>query len=238
VFGDNFDNFFREIAPNELSAAVVEGTNIRYGYSLTRETGSWFLTFDQALKGKLLNNPDSPVTFDRMLPPYVDDPQVTTSPHTLLSHSDSSTGLFAFHGGELSMETGSPVWTRLQVDLANPFNMLQLTLTFQSALGAEGLLSIYINDQYVGVVDERSAGQTIHTYAYSFDQTYGQGVHEFALRLDPYTPVPSRLLVSSIRFGLALTEVPEPSTALQLAGTFALLLVILRTRLSVAPNLH
>ncbi len=126
----------------------------------------------------------------------------------------SPTGTVECGLGWIQMTTGSPVWVVAEIPIDQPVNLLSVDLEFTSLPGAEGLLAIYWDDQVIGLFDERLVDPGRQTYILDLPETVWEDDHYLELRLDPYTDVPSRVLVDNIRLGYweVVEAVPEPPT--------------------------
>lgn len=134
----------------------------------------------------------------------------------------SDTGVVNFTSDGLTMQTGSPVWTSLVVDIVEDSNAMNFDFEFLSGVGAEGLLQVYIDGVLVGTIDERFVeGEGSSTVF--FDELLAGETAEVSFRLDSYTEVDSLIDLSNISFGYSELAVPEPSSIFLLATGIGLL---------------
>jgi hypothetical protein len=127
----------------------------------------------------------------------------------------STTGLSTIAGTALNMRTGSPVWSTSVVDFDGPQNLLFFDADFISQAGAEGVLSVFLDGELLGTIDERYALDSMSEYQMFLPGTMGSGVYELSFRLDPYTEVDSEIAIDNVRFGYA--AIPEPASLVLLA---------------------
>lgn len=132
-----------------------------FGFPLSQEDGA-FLTSDRAFfpqgndPAEILGTPDpicaqlSSVTTPAYIGPKYDFGATTTV--------SSPTGVFQWSPGSLQLGTGSPVWVASVATLTNPVNFISFDAQFTSAVGSEGLLSVYWDTNMVGLVDVLHGG--------------------------------------------------------------------------------
>jgi hypothetical protein len=106
-------------------------------------------------------------------------------------HVTSDTGTLGFNDDGLTMTTGSPVWITSLVETDDTVNLVGFDLDFTSELGAEGLLSIYWQDELVATIDERMADDGMNSYIFLLPDEFEAGFYSLAFRLDPYTEMES-----------------------------------------------
>jgi hypothetical protein len=129
----------------------------------------------------------------------------------------STTGTTAVAGTVVTMKAGSPTWLSTLVPAAQPVNILTLHANFTDA-GAEGLLAVYWDEQYLGQVDERFALPGNQEYSFVLPATVQPGTYSLAFRLDPYSAAQSDIVIDGVTMGYS-SAVPEPGTAALLAAS-------------------
>ncbi len=112
----------------------------------------------------------------------------------------SSTGATNTNNGALEMQTGSPAWISQLVQLDASAQWLMFDLDFTSEAGAEGVLSVFLDGELLGTVDERFAADGLDTYQIDLNGLLAAGAHELAFRLDPFTEVSSTVLIDNVSF--------------------------------------
>lgn len=153
-----------------------------------------------------------------------------------LANVTSSTGTVAITGTDFSLTTGSPVWMSSLVVVAEPVNTLTFDAEFLSS-GAEGLLAVYWDDQYVGQVDERYVLDGSQQYSFFLPDTFDPDAYSLAFRLDSYTDAQSNVVIGNVATGY--TAVPEPSTFVLLSvGAISLLAYAWRRRKWAAQGIE
>jgi hypothetical protein len=130
--------------------------------------------------------------------------------YSQVSSITSDTGSIFPDGTHLSLTTGSPVWIVSEINVNEPTNLLAFDAAFTSDSGAEGLFSVYWNNQLVAMIDERTATPELETYIFYLSSIYQPGSYSLALRLDSYTDVASSIEIDHVVTGFA--AVPEPSS--------------------------
>jgi len=127
----------------------------------------------------------------------------------------SPTGTIDSSSGQVTLGTGSPVWINLELTTDDVTNFLEFDFEFTE--DADGLLSVYLDDELLGLFYERFAldGQQ-NSGKLFFEDDFEAGFHVLAFRVDPLTDSTSFVTLSGIEAGY-LTVVPEPSTLILLA---------------------
>ena len=141
--------------------------------------------------------------------------------NTLVATQVSDTGSIEMAGTSLTLTTGSPVWFATLLDLDEAVNFVNFEAEFLSAVGAEGLLSVYWDGELIGTVDERfPLDELFDVYSMGLGGDFAPGAYTLSFRLDPFTDVQSSVLIHNVSTGL----VPEPGSAavLGIAGLFVL----------------
>jgi hypothetical protein len=119
------------------------------------------------------------------LPPTILDPTRTT----ILNNAEY-----------WSFLTGSPVWSKMDIDVKQPINALTFDYEFLSAAGAEGYVSVFVDNSAVGFIDERLEESGVHTSDRLYIGELAAGKHTLAVRVDPYTAVQSSVRLSNLKF--------------------------------------
>jgi len=100
-------------------------------------------------------------------------------------------------------------WINVQVVTTQPVNFVKYQATFSSAPGAEGLLTVYLNIEQIGTLDERFAMAGVNGRTPMLAADLAPGTHILSFRLDQFGGVPSTVSVSSVATGWA-GFVPPP----------------------------
>jgi pimeloyl-ACP methyl ester carboxylesterase len=97
-------------------------------------------------------------------------------------------------------QTGSPVWSKMDLDVKEPVNVLTFDYEFLSAVGAEGYVSVFVDDNVVGHIDE---SKVVSSGLHASDRMYigelAPGTHTLVVRVDPYTAVQSTVKLSNLK---------------------------------------
>ena len=194
------------------------------GFSRSKEGGGW------AQRGSYLQGED-PVVLGGGTPLPEETGSVRQDDVVQVENSTyftSDTGTVNLTGTTVDMTTGSPVWISMLLDVEEAVNFVTFDADFTSDAGAEGLLALYWDETFFGLIDERYASDDLENYLFMLPGTFDAGTYSFVLRLDSYTDIDSGLFVDNIRTGLA---VPEPSAFIMLGmGTVGLLVYAWRRR--------
>ncbi|MBN2023265.1 MAG: hypothetical protein JW809_10790 [Pirellulales bacterium] len=231
VFKDtNGDSFAvaRHIWPFEWYASgdSIAGKYDGYGFHLSREAGGWG-EIDALVPGNdpvvldHTNVPMDPGYLCRWSAPLVFD-DIAGTPSIAMTPS------VELNGTAITLPTASPAWLATVVETEQPVNILSFTLDFTSQAGAEGLLSVYWDDELVGSIDERFVLAGIQEYVFGLPETFSPGVYLLGFRLDPFTATQSVAEIDEVTMGFAV--VPEPNV-LTLCGVATMTMVMLGNRL-------
>jgi hypothetical protein len=112
----------------------------------------------------------------------------------------------AFVGGGFTAtaEAGQdPAWITFEVQTAAAVNFISFDADFASAVGAQGLLTVYADGTEIGVLDEVFAPAGAATYRMGTGGGLDSGAHLFAFRLDELAGIQSSLDVSGVATGSA-----------------------------------
>ena len=117
-----------------------------------------------------------------------------------VSVAQSSTGAVitsnTTQGLHLTLTTGSPVWVSLGSNVTQGFNTLQFDYSF--AAPAEGLLSVFLDDQVVFKADQRDAMAGVNPSGRISVGNVSPGQHTLSFRLDHFTSAQSSVEISNI----------------------------------------
>ena len=111
-----------------------------------------------------------------------------------------------------NFQAGFPVWSKMDLDIKEPVNALTFDYKFLSAAGAEGYLTVFVDNNVVGSIDERhleSAGAQAGKRMYIGE--LGPGLHALAVRVDPYTTIQSSVQLSNLKLVYVKREKVFPS---------------------------
>jgi len=99
-----------------------------------------------------------------------------------------------------TFRTGSPVWSRMDIDGKQPVNALTFDYEFLSGAGAEGYVSVFVDDDVVGYIDERLEDSSgVHVSDRLYIGELEADKHALAVRVDPYTAVQSSVTLSNLK---------------------------------------
>jgi hypothetical protein len=132
------------------------------------------------------------------------------------SNFTSSTGTVDVSADSFSMATGSPVSFSSLVAVSLPVNMLLFNADFVDN-GAEGLLSVFWDNEYLGQIDQRYVLDGSQEYSLLFSEDYDPGTYSLTFCLAPYTDIQSTVVISNVVTGY-FGAVPEASTVVLLVG--------------------
>jgi hypothetical protein len=122
-------------------------------------------------------------------------------PAIIVNASTSVTGTANLIGTTiLKLINGSSVWITVPFDLADNVNFISFDYTFQQT--AEGLLSVFFDDQLVYRADQRldETGTVYHSGDVPIGDTTG-GKHSLSFRLDAYNSTKSEIDISNVQLG-------------------------------------
>jgi formylglycine-generating enzyme required for sulfatase activity len=169
-----------------------------FGFPLSKEGGGWSTGIPNYTTGntnaRVLGTPDPTCTTEVLLeaPSYADTLVDPTQWPTI----ESTTGTIQKYFDSLKLLSGSPAWVATVVTSTNPINTVSFNARFSSTNGAQGLLSVYWDDQIIGSIDERIVSSNRFTFA--FPNAIPNSSHILGFRLDPYTNIQSIVTVTNI----------------------------------------
>lgn len=114
----------------------------------------------------------------------------------------SPTGAIWLHTGKngVDMETGSPVWVRMKITTSTITDVIKFD--YQFLLGAEGLLSVFFDDQLVYQADERiDSAEEESALDIPLPEQAAPGEYHLTFRLDSYNGTTSKISIKNIGFG-------------------------------------
>jgi hypothetical protein len=100
-----------------------------------------------------------------------------------------------------SATTVSPSWINLQLETASPSDHVAFTVDFTGTAGAEGLLTLYVNNEDCGAVDERLRGVVSRSFVLPTPSVLQAGSHLISFRFDPFNDVGSSVTISNLATG-------------------------------------
>ena len=108
-------------------------------------------------------------------------------------------------------QTGSPVWSKMDLDIKEPVNALTFDYEFLSAAGAEGYVTVFVDDNVVGHIDEsKVVSSGIHASDRMYIGELAPGAHTLVVRVDPYTDVQSSVKLSNLKLVYVNKEAKFP----------------------------
>jgi hypothetical protein len=112
----------------------------------------------------------------------------------------STTGILDYSKLNLmGLSTDSPAWISINADVTEPMDTIQFDYKFISK--AEGLLSVFVDDQLVFKADERQAIAGVNESVSIPVGTVAPGLHTLSFRLDPFSNSQSVIELSNLRTG-------------------------------------
>ncbi|HLF96515.1 MAG TPA: DUF1566 domain-containing protein [Methylococcaceae bacterium] len=128
----------------------------------------------------------------------------------------SDTGTVSLPAPDLiKLINGSPVWTKLPLEISGPVNFLSFNHAYRR--DAEGLLSVFFDDQLIYQADQRldQTGVANHSGNVPIGEVAG-GSHSLTIRLDAYNGTQSEIDISNIQLG-RMEAIPNASGVPSLA---------------------
>lgn len=181
-----------------------------FGFPLSKEGGGWSSGVPNYTPGNMtaqvLGTPDPNCTTEvQVTPPAYADTLVDPTQWPTI---ESTTGTIQKWFNSVKQFSGSPAWLATVVTSTNPVNTLTFNARFSSTNGAQGLLSVYWDDQIIGSVDERVVSS--NQFTLRFPDAIANSSHILGFRLDPYTNIQSIVTVTNI--ALNQVGVSQPFT--------------------------
>jgi hypothetical protein len=128
----------------------------------------------------------------------------------------------------LSMTTGSPVWFTTFLKVTETTDVLLFDALFDPEDAGEGLLSVYLNDELIALIDEVAVGGEPESYFFALSEPLDPGIYTLSFRMDPYGEDPASVSVSNV--ATMYVAIPEPSTLLLLAPALVSFAALLRRK--------
>ncbi len=183
---------------NTITGTGVNGDYAGFGFPLSKEGGGWSTGVPSYTTGNtpahVLGTPD---------PSCVNDIQITppSYPNTVPDFSqlptiDSTSGTIQKWFESVKLFSGSPAWVATVISSTNPVNTVSFNVRFTSTNDAQGLLSVYWDDQIIGSIDERVT--TTNHYSFRFPNATPSSSHILGFRLDPFTNMQSIVTLTNI----------------------------------------
>lgn len=209
-------NFYQNSIENVISGSSIMGYN-GFGFPLSEEAGmpidslkDEYPPGNGVLYGSVTDlGPDS-----GCIPPYVIPSQYigTVPGFTVPSTIKSSTGTLQTSPGTAKVGTGSPVWIATVITDTNALNYVSFDAEFTSAVGADGLLTVYWDTNMIGEVDEAAVLPGLQHYNMQFQNTVPNTSHVLGFHVDPFTEVHSTLVLTNIVTGCVGVSQPPTLT--------------------------
>lgn len=189
-----------------------------YGFKLSREGGRWdpnnYIAGNDPVLLYALPIPEPP----KQLVESENRPVIFGGSEPIMSE----TGIAEITANSVILETGSPAWLLQTIDVSHPASFLTFDLDFTSESGSQGLLSVFLDNQLIGKIDERFVLEDVQVQHLSFSEIR-PGPHTLAFRLDPFTEIQSKAKIDNVMLG-SIRVIPEPkSILLLLLGIFSLI---------------
>jgi hypothetical protein len=116
----------------------------------------------------------------------------------LVTSTQSPTGTVSLTTPQvIGLTNNSPVWVSLTANIPKGFNTIEIDYRFTSQ--AEGLLSVFLDDQVVYKADQRQAVASVNPSGRIATGNITPGPHTLSFRLDHFTPTLSAIEISNIR---------------------------------------
>jgi len=135
-----------------------------------------------------------------------------------------NTGQYSFPAPTIVQEkSDSPAWFQISTTTASESNVISFGYQFLSDPGAEGILTLFVDDTPMYRIDERTtpAGLNIAKHVQIGDLQ--PGLHRIGFRLDPFSDVHSIVQISDIQLGLVtvqhIIDTFAPTTTPVISGT-------------------
>ena len=189
------------ISPNTMFGA--EGL----GFPLSKEGGNWNSATNQYKVGRkalhILGNSEpscvpnaSPNALNMGLP---QDFSKLPNASVFINSPDR----VIIRGFDFRLNTGSPAWLAAVMPITNKVNRVSFGSQFTSAVGAEGLLTVYWETNVIGSIDERVTPLGTRQYTFAIPETATNETRTLGFRLDAFSAIQSSATVTNIALGVA-----------------------------------
>jgi len=105
------------------------------------------------------------------------------------------------------LEAASAVWAKIDMTFNTSFDGLEFDYEFLSEPGAEGYLTIYLDGNVIGHIDERYKEIGVRRSPRFALGNIESGEHTLSLRIDPYTDIASSVQITQLAFYHQATNV-------------------------------
>ncbi len=124
----------------------------------------------------------------------------------VVTRSDS--GTIRHDGNYLMMETGSPVWGTIALDIEAEINTLEFEYEFTSM--GKAIFTAYFDDQLVYLTNEEYDSNNMHgTGKLSIGKKVLAGSHTLSFRIDPQDSSPSSVKIGQVKvFNISSSKFP------------------------------
>jgi probable HAF family extracellular repeat protein len=100
------------------------------------------------------------------------------------------------------------VWIATIVTDTNALNFVSFDAEYTSATGSDGLFTVYLDTNMIGLIDEIAVQPGFQHYDLSFQNTAPNTSHVIGFHLDPFTSVQSSIIVTNIVLGCSGVSQP------------------------------
>lgn len=237
--------------PVDFYLSTVNGTvppcGAGFGFPLSMEangSGNWAT--------HSANNPPMPLCSTMSLPQNPKPVQLdTTLKISLLPNASSGVTFLDVKGANMSCVSSSlitplarpsgirpndsidsrtdiPAWLAVSLTITNAVNFIQFDAGFTDGNLAEGLLTVFLNTNQIGMADERVASTNLQTYRFSLPGTLTNSECVLGFRLDAFNNTSSTITVTNVTTGFVGVDQPitlgaslntNGTPTLQLTGT-------------------
>lgn len=146
----------------------------------------------------------------------------TGIPTILRGIETSPTGTVSLSGDNTAMtlQTGSPAWINLHIDLPGGADTLRFNFDFTDAALGAGVMSVRVDGQLMLVRRGGGDGESAQSSGLVPLGPLSSGMHWVSFRLDPLGTAPAEVVISDIEIGTSeLRPVVAPTVVAQIDGT-------------------
>jgi len=179
---------------------VKDPASSAFGFSLSRESGGQFPS-NLPRGGKCVFTPNG-ICSDSGVVAAIATVKVVIDnmADPIASALASATGYIVFLSDQLiKITTGSPAWVSLPINVPEPIDVLTFDYTYQRQ--AEGLLSVFFDDQLVYRSDQRFEPASLNHSDNVPIGAIASGAHKLSFRLDAFNNTQSEIDISRIQLG-------------------------------------